>query len=123
MVSSSQPKLPQDTSNEIPPIINKLSTLAIREYDIDDVIFKIHTAQASRQPYQESNVIGQLVSLGEKPNQTVFIYVGIDKPIRQPMQKINEEPFCNSLHYLSPYMQSFFQRYFDSCHWKGYGLG
>jgi len=97
--------------------------MGIKEYDIDDVIFNIPTAQEIGRPCQESNAIGQLTLLGEKPNQIVFVYAGIDKPNTQPILKISEEPFSNPLNYLSPHARSFVQRYFDNCHWKGYGLG
>ena len=30
--------------------------------------------------------------------------------------------FCNSIYYLSPFIQSFIQKYFYRCQWKGYGL-
>ena len=39
---------------------------------MDDVIFNILIAQDIGQPYQELNVIGQLISLEKKPNQTLF---------------------------------------------------
>ena len=99
-----------------------MSTLGIEEYYINDVLFDIPTTQDIGWPYQESNVVGKLVLFGEKPNQILFVYAGIDKPDVQPILKINEEPFCNSLDYLSPYVRSFVEWYFIKYQWKGYGL-
>jgi len=119
----SKENLLQVASREILHVTNKSSNLGIGEYDIDDVIFNIPIAEEIGRPCQETNAIGKLVSLGEKPNQTIFVYAGIDKPNTQPILNINEEPFSNPLNYLSPHARSVVQRYFDNCHWKGYGLG
>lgn len=61
--------------------------------------------------------------LGNAPNQTLFVYVVIDEPILIPMPKPSEGTFCNSLEYISPSIQSFFQWYFLRCQWKGCGIG
>jgi len=99
----SQENLLQVASREIPHVTNTLSNMGIGEYDIDDVIFNIPTAQEIGQPCQESNAIGQLILLGEKLNKTIFVYAGIDKPNTQPILKISKEPFSNPLNYLSPH--------------------
>ena len=96
----SQENLPQVASRETPHVTNKSFNLGIGEYDINDVIFNILTAQEIGRP---------IFSLGEKPNQTIFVYAGIDQPNTQLILKINEEPFSNSLNYLSPYARYFVQ--------------
>lgn len=63
------------------------------------------------------------MSFGKVPNQTLFAYIG---PIETPLISLpqpHEGSFCNLLEYLSPYVRSFIQRYFNRCQWKGWGLG
>lgn len=74
-------------------------------------------------PSQSSCVVGKLVPLGREPNQTLFVYVGAEEPKSIPLLEPNEGVFCNTLDYLSPFVQSFVQKYFLRCHWKGYDHG
>ena len=94
----------------------KLTDYGIGEFAIDNVIFNIPIAQEIGRPKESPSIVGQLVLLGQFPNQMLFIYHGTIEPPILPLPQINEGIFCNSLEYLSSDARLFIQRYFDRCH-------
>ena len=91
----------------------------IGEFRIDNVIFNIPSSQEIGRLKESPNVVGKFVPLGKVPNQIISIYIGPIEPPILPLPQPHEGVFCYSLEYLSPYVRSFFQRYFDRCQWKG----
>jgi len=105
----------KDESLNIYLVIIKLIDYGIKEFIIDDVIFSIPYAQEIERPKEYPSVVGQLIPLGNVHNQRLFVYAGPIEPPIIPLPQPHEGVFCNLLEYLSPYMKSFIQIYFDRC--------
>ena len=72
---------------------------------------------------ESPSIIGQIVPLGEVPNQTMFIYARIVDPVLTISNQTYEGYFNNDMKYLSPCSRKFVLKYFNKCNWQGWRLG
>lgn len=89
------------------------------EYKIEDAMFDILTSREASRAYKSPLIIGQKVPLGTIPNQTLFVYAGMNISLKLdiPPSLPHEGCFNAALGYLSPCIRYFILRYFQRYHW------
>lgn len=78
----------------------------------NDAIYQVSSAKEMDRPYDSPLVIDQMVSLGETPNQALFIYASLGLTIPTPLLPPDEGLFYTNLDYLSSCTRGFMLIYF-----------
>lgn len=87
----------KDKSSNIYLVRIKLLDYGLREFEIDDIIFSIPSAQEIGRPKESPSVVGKLVPLGKVTTQNIFFYIGPIEPPLISLPQPHEGVFCNSL--------------------------